>query len=163
MRKSFILWVSALLLFSGCAVKTYETSEPKLITFKSQKLRFNDVGYIRISGSAVQAELFSAGQAVERFEIDGKICVSEGCLSKSSFNRDYLSPAYPDTLLQNVLRGRPIFGGRELQRSEEGFEQKFKAMAVFNITYRVTAEEIYFKDPINGILIKIREIPEVKK
>ena len=161
MRKSSTLWASlfpALLLFGGCAVKEYTLSEPKQITLKTWKLKFNDVGFLRHNGSAVQLELFSAGQPVERFEIDGEVCVQQGCMSKEAFNETYLTAAYPQTLLQNVLLGRPIFGGRDLVRRDGGFEQELKAMAVYNITYRVTQNEIYFRDRINNILIKIKDM-----
>ncbi len=161
MRRFFTLWASAfsvLLLFGGCAVKEYTRSEPKLITLKTWKLKFNDVGFLRDSGSALQLELFSAGQPVERFEIDGEICIREGCMRKKAFNEEYLSSAYPDTLLQNVLLARPIFGGSGFTRRAEGFEQHLKAMALYDITYRVTQDGVYFKDRVNNVLIKIKDM-----
>ena len=163
MPKFSTLWVSLLgigLLLSGCSQKEFGPGEPRLITLKTHKLKFNDMGYVRVSGNAVQAELFSAGQAVERFEIDKKICVRQGCMSKSDFNAEYLSFGYPDALLQNVLLGRPIFDGMAMHRSEEGFEQTIKGMAMYDIIYRVSSKEIYFKDRTNNILIKIRTIPK---
>jgi len=163
MRRSFTRWASALAalaLLAGCVQKSYTISEPRLITLKTWQLKFNDVGFVRSSGSAVQLELFSAGQAVETISIDDEICVQKGCMSKSRFNEAYLSRAYPEELMQQVLLGRPIFGGRELVHTPDGFEQQLKAMAIYNITYRVTAKEIYFKDRINDILIKIAKIPQ---
>jgi hypothetical protein len=154
--RSFILWASTLLLFGGCVVKVYQTSEPKLITLKTQQLRFNDLGFIRSEGEAVQAELFSAGQAVERFEINRLICVTKGCMSKSAFNAEYLYAGYPDDLMQNVLTGRPIFGGEGRVETEAGFEQHLKGKG-HDILYRVEGGTIYFKDRVNGILIKIRD------
>ncbi|MDX1296301.1 MAG: hypothetical protein R3302_08535, partial [Sulfurimonadaceae bacterium] len=162
MKKFYIQWVSALallLLFTGCTVKEYKTTEPKLITLKTKQLRFNDVGFIRKEGKSVQAELFSAGQAVERFEINRLVCVTKGCLTKSAFNADYLSAEYPDDLLQNVLLGRPIFGGAGLHKSDAGFEQHLKGSG-FDIYYSVAPDSVYFKDRANGILIKIRDLPE---
>ncbi len=165
MKKFFTLWASAtalLLFFSGCTVKEYKTTEPKLITLKTKQLRFNDVGFIRKEGSSVQAELFSAGQAVERFEINHLVCVSAGCLTKSAFNADYLSPEYPDELIQNVLLGKPVFNGVGLHRSDSGFEQSIKGKG-FDIYYSVEPEQVYFKDRLNHILVKIRDIPVQKK
>lgn len=158
MTKFFILWVSLLLIgFGGCAVKTYKTNETKIITFKTPKLRFNDLGYIRSSDDEVQVELFSAGQAVGRFEIGMLICLAEGCMSKSAFNKDYLSAGYPDDTMQNILLGRKIFGSRDLIENEMGFGQ-YIHHEKYDITYRVTAEEIYFKDKINSVLIRIRSV-----
>ncbi|MEA3374023.1 MAG: hypothetical protein U9Q62_10105 [Campylobacterota bacterium] len=156
--KFSILWVSVLLLwFSGCTIKTYETSEPKIITFKTKKLRFNDLGYIRQNGDALQVELFSAGQAVERFEINHLVCLSDGCMSKSGFNSDYLNAEYPDDTLQNILLGRNIFDGKAMSETDSGFEQYLESES-YEITYRVTAEEIYFKDKPNKILIRIKAV-----
>jgi hypothetical protein len=160
--RSFILWASVLLLFGGCAVKEYTASEPKLFILKTKLLRFNDVGFIRKEGSAVQAELFSAGQAVERFEIDRLVCVTKGCLSKSAFNAEYLDESYPDDLMQNVLLGRPIFGGRGRVATGGGFEQHLEGTA-YDIVYRVGPEQIYFKDRANRILIRISDLPERRK
>ncbi len=153
------LWASliALLIFSGCTVKKYEISEPKIITFKMEKLRFNDLGYIRQNGDAIQVELFSAGQAVERFEINHLVCISDGCMSKSSFNSDYLNAAYPDELMQNVLLGRKIFDGQNLVENGYGFEQRLESEA-YAITYRVNSNETYFKDRLNKIMIRIKNV-----
>jgi len=151
--------LSALLLLGGCAVKEYALSEPKRITLKTRELRFSDVGFIRSDGDAVQAELFSAGQAVERFEINHLVCVSRGCMSKSAFNARYLSAAYPDALMQNVLKGEPIFEGQETVRIPGGFEQRLQS-SEYEIDYRVDGEGIVFKDRRNAILVKIRDLPE---
>ena len=159
MMKFSILWVSiaALLIFSGCAVKEYKSSVPKIITFKTKKLRFNDLGYIRQNGDAIQLELFSAGQAVERFEINHLVCISDGCMSKSGFNSDYLNAEYPDDTLQNILLGRAIFEGEAMSETETGFEQHPESGS-YAITYRVSEEETYFKDRKNEILIRIRNV-----
>ena len=140
-------------------MKEYKTSETKLITLKTKQLRFNDVGFIRNDGDAVQAELFSAGQAVERFEINRLVCVSRGCMTKAAFNADYLHEAYPETLMQNVLLGRPIFGGLGRRESEGGLLQQIEGKD-YDIIYRVKRGETYFKDRRNKILVKIRDLPE---
>jgi hypothetical protein len=151
-----------MLLVGGCAVREYTASEPKLFILKTKQLRFNDVGFVRRAGNAVQAELFSAGQAVERFEIDYNVCVTKGCLSKSAFNAEYLAENYPDDLMRNVLLGRPIFGGEGRVDTPEGFEQQLAGDG-YEIRYRVEAHEIYFKDQANHILIKIRDLPDRQK
>ncbi len=149
--------VFLLFIFGGCSVKSYEMTETKIITFKTPKLRFNDLGYIRSSDENIQVDLFSAGQAVERFEIGALICVSEGCMSKSKFNEDYLNGAYHDDILQDILLGQEIFEGKGLKKSENGFEQSLEDEK-YLITYRVSSEETYFKDRHNGILIRIRAV-----
>ena len=157
-----LLVVLGIFLFSGCAVKEYRTSEPKLVTLKTKLLRFNDVGFIRRAGDAVQAELFSAGQAVERIEVNHLVCVTAGCMGKSAFNTDYLYAGYPDDLLQNVLTGRPVFGGAGRVATADGFEQQLAGEG-YDILYRVGAGQISFKDRANNILIRIRDLPETRQ
>lgn len=162
MKRFSTLWVSVVLLFGGCAVKEFKTTEPKLITLKTKQLRFNDVGFIRTEDDAVQAELFSAGQAVERFEINRLVCVTGGCMTKHAFNAEYLSAGYPDELLQNVLLGQPVFGGAGMHSRDRGFEQHLESPDL-DIFYSVGPDGIYFKDRLNDILIKIRDLPVQEK
>jgi hypothetical protein len=164
MRRFSIRWASAalfaaaLLLLGGCAPKQYAISEPRLIVLKTPKIKFADTGYIRTSGDEVEVELFSAGQAAGRITINRLVCVEgEGCSSKSDFNADYLNPAYPDETMKNVLLGRPIFEGKTLKRTAEGFEQHLSG-ASYEIAYRVTGGQIVFRDRKNRILIRIKAI-----
>jgi len=159
MRNTFILWVSALVLFTGCAVKRYEVSEPKLITLKTRQLKFNDTGFVRKDAESVEVALFTAGQPVDTITVDARVCVSAGCMSRKKFNAAYLSSVYPDTLLENVLRGLPVFGGKGVEPISGGFRQELKAMALYHIVYQVDHNGIVFKDKTNDILIKIRPLP----
>jgi len=132
-------------------------SDAATVVLKSPKLKFADTGYLRSNDEMVVLELFSAGQAVARIEVAKLICVEgEGCMRKSRFNADYLSAHYPDTLLENVLRSRPIYGGRNLVRNSGGFEQMIVDGKV-EIEYRVTARQIYFRDRKNSVLVKIKK------
>ena len=153
MQRFFILWAS-LFLLAGCAPKKYEKNESRLIIIKTPKLKYADLGYLRRDGDEVRVELFVAGQQVQSIEIDSLICVNEGCLNKSAFNREYLHPAYPDDLLLDVLLARPIFEKASLQRTDAGFMQKLKTTQ-YNIVYKIENGDIYFKDKQNGFLIKL--------
>lgn len=150
--------VVLLLFFSACSIKNYEQTATKLVTIKTKKFRFSDIGYLRHTDDALQLELFMAGQVVKRIEINHLICVSdEGCIDKKSFNAEYLSEKYPESLLQNVLLGKKIFNGQNLQKSSSGFIQIILTQDV-TVFYRVTPQEIYFKDKKNHILFKIKDI-----
>ncbi|QOP46384.1 hypothetical protein [Sulfurimonas paralvinellae] len=150
--------VVALLFFSACSVKNYEHTTTKIVTIKTKKFRFSDIGYIRNTDDALQLELFMAGTVVKRIEINHLICVSdEGCISKKSFNEAYLSSAYPENILQNILLGRKIFNGSNFEKSSFGFTQRILTQEV-EISYRVTPKEIYFKDRKNHILFKIKDV-----
>jgi len=159
MKKYFTLWVSffALLFLSGCGARPFVHEDAATIIMKTHKIKFADTGYIRSNDDVVSLELFSAGIAVGKFEIESLVCVDgEGCMRKSSFNEEYLSEYYPDTLMENVLRSKPIYNGTNIVRSEHGFEQHIMDEYV-NITYKVTQRQLYFKDRKNRVLIKIKK------
>lgn len=153
MRIFFTLWVS-LLLLGGCAMQRPELSQAYVVVFKTPKWRFADTGYIRTGDHLAELEVFEAGQRILRLQIEALVCVEgEGCITKAAFNEEYLNSAYPDNLLYHLLRGEPIVDAKALVRTDAGFEQRFEG-----ITYRVSPEEIYFKDALRGILIKFKKL-----
>mgnify|MGYP005849922659 CR=1 FL=1 len=145
-----------ILFFTACSVKNYEKTETKIIIIKTQKLKFADLGYIRSKGDALELELFVAGKSVFRVAFDSDICTHDGCMSRAAFNAEYLVAAYPDELLQNIILGKAIYDGVYVKKTEDGFEQYLKNSHV-DIIYKVSKNEIYFKDAKNTILIKIKE------
>jgi len=149
--------VVVVLLFSACSIKNYEHTSTKIVTIKSPKIKFSDIGYIRHTKDAIELELFVAGHVFKRIHINRLICLDEGCMSKSSFNAEYLSAAYPSSLLQNIILGKKIYDGQNSLKQEDGFIQRIKNSDV-NIKYIVNSKEIYFKDRQNHILIKIKEV-----
>lgn len=151
------LTLLATLFFTACSVTNYQHTQTKLIIIKSPLIKFADVGYIRNSDKSISLELFTAGQRVEEITINHLICVSQGCMSKSGFNEEYLSAEYPDDILQNILLARPIFSGENMVKTADGFEQKIDAQKI-QITYRVSANVTYFKDRKNNIILKIKDI-----
>lgn len=151
----YILLIS-ILLFSACSTKNYEVTQTKIIIIKSPKLKFADIGYIRNSDSSIEMELFMAGQAIEKITINHLICVSDGCMSKSGFNKDYLHASYPSDILQNILLSREIYGGENKTITSDGFRQNIEDENV-NIVYKVTSDTTYFKDRKNSILLKIKD------
>ncbi|MGB5964291.1 MAG: hypothetical protein WBF77_09400 [Sulfurimonadaceae bacterium] len=158
MRKFYTLWASLLiLLLSGCGARPFVQTDVATIILKTPKLKFADTGYVRSNDDLVALELFSAGQAVGKIEIENMVCVDgEGCMTKSSFNAEYLSAMYPDDILENILRSKPIFMGINLERTDEGFEQRIDDNVV-DIRYTVREHQIYFKDRKNSVLIKIKK------
>ncbi|DAB29155.1 MAG TPA: hypothetical protein CFH84_10915 [Sulfurimonas sp. UBA12504] len=153
------LLLTFILVFSGCSTKNYEHTQTKIIIIKSPKLKFADVAYLRHNEEKIELEIFVAGTAVEKIAINHLICVSEGCMSKSNFNQDYLHASYPEDMLQNVLLGKSIYDGQNRVKSAEGFEQKIQNATV-DIEYKVAAHLISFKDKKNGILLKLKDTNE---
>ena len=140
--KSFIVIFT--LLFSACSIKNYEQTQTKIIIIKSPKIKFADIGYIRNSQKAIELELFIAGQAVEKITINYLICTSQGCMSKSSFNKEYLNVAYPTEIMQNILLGSEIYEGQNRLKTDDGFIQEIKTNSV-DIKYSVNSHQIFLK------------------
>jgi hypothetical protein len=149
--------IAFVLIFSACSIKNYEHTQSKIVTIKTKNLKFSDIGYIRNSSDDVELELFEAGNSAFKVSIDTFICTNDGCMSKSSFNEEYLSENYPADILQNIILGKPIYNGKNLSRNAFGYEQNILTQEV-NIHYQVNANQIYFKDSKNNILIKIKEL-----
>lgn len=150
------LFVAFILFFGGCSIHQYEHTEPKIITIKTPKLRYSDLGYLKHTQDAVALELYVAGKMVQKIEINHLICVDDGCMTKSSFNAEYLSSSYPNTILQHIILGEPIYNAESLAKTDDGFEQKIVCDEV-DISYRVTTHTISFKDRKNHILFKIKD------
>ncbi len=148
--------ISFILLFTACSTKNYEHTQTKIIIIKSPKIKFGDVGYIRNSEKSIELELFVAGQAIEKISINHLICVREGCMSKSSFNQDYLHESYPTDILQNILLSKPIYGGEAMVKTSDGFRQHVEDESV-DISYKVTLHVTTFKDRKNNIIFKIKD------
>ena len=158
--KLFFIYILFFSIFSGCSLKNYNHTSTKLLTLKTQKLKFSDIAYLRHSEDAIELDLFVAGKMVSRFHINHLICVeNEGCLRKASFNEEYLTRYYPDDILQNILLGREIYQGKNKQKFDDGFVQLINTQDVA-IKYKVTPKSIYFKDKKNHILIKIKDLQQ---
>ncbi len=151
----YILFVF-ILVFTACSTKEYAVTQTKIIVIKSPKIKFSDLGYIRNSDENIELELFVAGKCIETITINRLICTSEGCMSKSGFNEDYLNKAYPDDTLQNILLSRAVYDGKNIQKTSDGFEQHVKNEEV-DIVYRVDSRETFFKDRKNRIIFKIKD------
>ena len=145
-----------IILFSACSPKNYKTTQTKIIIIKSPKIKFSDLGYIRNSDKAVELELFIAGKAIQKITINHLVCTSDGCMSKSGFNEDYLNEQYPDDILQNILLAKPIYNKQGFEKTEDGFVQTIKSLHV-DISYRVSTGVTFFKDSNNKIIFKIKD------
>ncbi|SFV74589.1 Putative lipoprotein [hydrothermal vent metagenome] len=154
MRYFFFLFF---IIFSGCSTKDYTQNQSKLIIIKSPKIKFSDLGYIRNNNKDIKLELFIAGRAIEDITIHHLICVKNGCMSKSNFNKEYLYFAYPSDILQNILLGKEIYGGKNKVKKNGGFEQRIHLVDV-DIVYKVYPHTIFFKDKKNRIIFKIKDI-----
>ena len=129
-------------------------NESKIIVIKSPQIKYADLGYIRGHGNALKIELYEMGNVVKSIEINNFICVDDGCMLKSVFNKKYLNGSYPADILENVILGHAIYDGKNLRKLYDGYVQNIKDKDV-DITYEVTSQGIRFRDNQNGILVKI--------
>jgi len=156
-----LIFIIFLLFFGGCALKEVKKANLYIVTIKSKKLKFNDYAVIkRYSNNSIHLKIYNAGNLIEEIKIDSKICTKKGCVNKKEFNKKYFVSYYPDDLLKNVILKKPIFNSKNLIKKDKGFIQKVYKKNCYDIIYIVNNSEVFFKDKINKILIKIKEINE---
>ncbi len=147
------------ILFSACT-PIPKKQESAFIVIKTPTMKYADMGFITSSVNGVNVEIYAAGQPLMNLEINGlNVCMSTfKCMDKKSFNEKVLSSVYPDDILENIFRAKPIFNSENLEQDKEGiFSQKLKKEGVYDISYSVNAKQRIFRDKINKILIKVRE------
>jgi len=158
MKKHLGLVLGSMLLFAACTGQP-KKEESAFIVIKTASIKYADMGFIKDSSSKVQVEMYAAGQPLVSIEINAlNVCMSTfECMEKSDFNKKILHASYPDTLLENIFRSKPIFNSDNLEKTTDGFTQKIQKEGLYDITYTVVSGERKFRDTINKILIKVRE------
>ncbi len=156
------IFISFLILLFGCAPKSeVGKSYSVLVTFKTEKLSFRDTGFLKSGRDFLDLEVFAVGKPIVKISIlkgSDRICLNKYCFNKRVFNKEYPSRYYPDSLLENVLRGRAVFGGRNRVETRDGFYQNLKEKGKYDIKYRVENGKILFKDRLNRIIIGLKPL-----
>jgi len=154
-----IVFLMFIFIVSACTSNTYVKQNSALIVFKTPTFKYADMGFIYENSDEVKAEIYGSGQVLMNLEISkNNVCMSLfECMGKKSFNQQVLSSLYPDSILDNIFRGKVIFNGLELEKNSNGFTQKIRKSNKYNIHYSVLKNEIIFRDTINTILIKIKK------
>ncbi len=132
-------------------------SQSYVATLRTKKFSFSDAAFMREENGVIDLQILSAGKPLVTLKISSDVCVDHNCISKEEFNHDYLSSSYPPDLINNVLTQRPIFEGKNLKRTTNGFMQKIYSPR-HEIRYKTTPGSIYFKDLKNNIVIKLRRL-----
>jgi hypothetical protein len=160
MNIRFYIALLALLPFlQACGEQPYVKQDSAFIVFKTPTFKYADMGFIYENSNEVKVEIYGSGQALMSLKVtESSVCLSSlACMDQSEFNRQILNSAYPDTILDNVFRGKQIFEGQNLVRSRNGFTQRITNQNKYDIEYRVLNNEIIFRDKINTILIKVKK------
>ncbi len=157
-KKHAGLLLGSILFFSACTGQP-KKEESAFIVLKTASMKYADMGFIKKSSSKVEVEMYAAGQPLVSIEINGmNVCMSTlKCMEKHDFNTKMLNGSYPDTLLENIFKSKPIFNSKNLEKKSDGFTQKIQKKDKYDITYTVVSGERKFRDTINKILIKVRE------
>ena len=152
------LLLGSVLIFSACTGQP-KKEESAFIVIKTAGMKYADMGFIKDNSSKLQVEMYAAGQPLVSIEINAmNVCMSTlQCMEKSNFNKKILNANYPDTILENIFRAKPIFNSKNLEKTTDGFTQKIQKEDLYDITYTVVSAERVFRDTINKILIKVRE------
>jgi hypothetical protein len=133
------------------------TSDSYVATLKTKQFSFSDAAFMRDEMGVLELQILTAGKPLLNLKIAEDVCVDHNCITKMEFNDKYLNHYYPPNLIDNVLRGEPIFDGRNLKKTTKGFMQKIQDENYY-IKYKTTPGNIYFKDVKNGIVIKLRKL-----
>ena len=157
--RNLLLLCATLLLLTACGKTPYLKENSALIVFKTPTFKYADMGFIYEKRDEVKAEIYGSGQALMSLKItDSSVCMSLfECMSRENFNKTVLSSLYPNDILENIFRAKPIFSGLSLQKNSNGFTQRLIKQNKYDIHYKVLNNEIIFRDTINSILIKIKK------
>ena len=161
MRKKINLLIlgAISIAISGCvgSMPEYQTSKGTMIVFKTPTMRYADQGFVSIASSETKVEIYGSGQAVMRLRITpSEVCVSQmACMNKKDFNTKVLGNAsYPESLIENIFKGEPIFNMEGMNQSDHSFRQHISKPGI-NINYIRTPKTIVFNDTITGTKIKV--------
>lgn len=160
MLKKITIFLSIMLII-GCTGKQLikkENQESAFIIIKTPTMRYADMGFIYKKSDLVKVEIYALGQPLMNLDINSmNVCLSTfKCMEKKDFNTKMLSSTYPDTILENIFRAKPIFNKKNLEENSNGFTQKIQKDKEYDITYSVKSDKRVFRDTINKIKIEVR-------
>ena len=158
-RKILYLLMVPVFFFSACGTEPYKNENTAFIVFKTPTFKYADLGFVYENSREVKVEIYGSGQALMSLRITGQsVCMSLlACMGKKEFNSQVLSALYPDAILDNIFRGKPIFSELNIKKNSNGFTQKIVKANKYNIAYSVLNNDIIFRDTINHILIKVKK------
>ncbi len=136
-----------------------EISKSYKVTMKTKKFSFSDTGFLVKSDNMIKLNVLAMGKPVLDLKVkkSDDVCVGSLCNTKLGFNQSFLSGEYPENLIENVLNKKPIFDGKNLTKTKNGFIQNIESKN-YKIKYQISRGSIYFKDSKNRILMKLKEL-----
>jgi hypothetical protein len=158
--KKIIFMLFFIFFLGGCISKIYSKPKSIFLVFKTPSFKYADLGFFYENKTSLKLELYGSGNSLMRLNInENSICMSLlECLSNERFNQKILSKYYPKGILENLFRGKPIFNSLNMNKNRNGFTQNIIKVNKYNIEYSVLNNQIIFRDTIQHILIKIKEV-----
>jgi len=158
MLKNIILSFVLLFLFVGCSVKRNITfSLPYKVVIKTRNIAIADGGFLTKANNYKSLEVFSAGKIVLHIELNKNACINNFCTNRLDFNQRVFGYSYYKSFLDNILDKKEIYGGKNIIKTSDGFEQSIKTKD-YDITYKIGRKNLYFKDKTNHVLLKLRRL-----
>ena len=151
MKKIYIF--IAILLFTGCAKISPQSSKAVAFTVISPSLKINDVGFIHRFKEKTELQIYNSGVSILKMDISyDKICLNSACDDEISFNRKFFKNEHYIGFFSDILNHKPIYNEKNLVKTDCGFIQNISENF---IEYKLCNEFIEFADTKNKITAKI--------
>ncbi|MCI6989011.1 MAG: hypothetical protein MR902_05495 [Campylobacter sp.] len=152
MKKIFIVVFA--ILFAGCVQKTPQSSTGLKFTIISPMVKISDMGFLHRYKNEINLQIYSSGVSVLNLYLKEKVCMNGACDDEMVFNSKFFKREHYRGFLGEILSAKPIYDGRNLQKSDCGFTQIISD----DIKYSVCNDEVSFKDAKFNIKINYKEI-----
>lgn len=150
----FFIFVSFLV---SCTSNKPSVNKAFLLILKTEKFRFSDTAFIDYNSKKADIEGYFSGKVVLNLRFGSVVCVENVCMDKGEFNARYLHYTYYDNIFLDIVNKKRLEFEGSLEESKSGFVQMYKDDTK-DITYKVKANEVFFRDKKNSIIIKIKEL-----
>lgn len=158
MIKNFLLAGIFSLLIAGC-VQPKPVSRSAIVTFIAKGIKVHDTAFVATDGSEASIQVYSAGNLALDITSASMVCINSLCLSDDEFCSKYLSEHYPQRLINTIVSKKRLeMDGADSMEYPDGFEQSIYEKEKYDIRYSVKKNEVLFKDRLNGIIIKVKDM-----
>ena len=142
----------------ACGVKNQNfSSQSLMVLIISPMIKVNDAAFLKKENNALNLEVYKLGQAFFELKIKDKICINAVCYDKKVFNQKFFKNVYYDDILSDILKANTLWQGRNLEKTDCGFEQNLKAKN-YEIFYQVCDNKVSFFDKISHTKIILTHI-----
>ncbi|MCX2683502.1 hypothetical protein OQH60_06430 [Campylobacter sp. MIT 21-1685] len=151
--KSFVVCF----LLSACTtfIPKNNLNQALFVTLYLPKIKIHDFAFLYSKANTLSLQVYKAAQPFFELKINERICVNRVCYEKRTFNEKFFNNSYYDELLEDILRAKPLWNAKNIQKNECGFIQKFD---VYNIVYEVCDGKVNFVDEKSKVRIKWQKL-----